>query len=146
MTKLIFKYWIINLLFGITLFFIYRFTTIETNISGENWFEKFITFFNILGEIVFSMIYIIGILICSSTLLLNLKKNIRNNYYLSFLTYLGLPFICIIVLIILLFRDNLLFEVNIITTFLFFIIIYTTITSLEFSIFRKKIKKYESNK
>ena len=95
MKKLIFKFWIVNFIMSIILFIIYRIVIIESKATDGNWFENFIAILDILLNIILSTVYLIGILICSLPLFLNLKKNIRNNYYLSLLTFLGLPFIFI---------------------------------------------------
>ncbi|MFD1605825.1 hypothetical protein ACFSJW_04415 [Flavobacterium artemisiae] len=145
MKKLIFKFWIINFLISIVLFIIYRIVIIETKATDGDWFENFIAILDILLNIILSTVYLIGILICSLPLFLNLKKNIRNNYYMSLLTFLGLPFIFIITVIIILATDNQSFKIRPMQIFGAFSLIYIFLSSIQFLLFRRKTKKHELN-
>lgn len=145
MKKLIFKFWIINFITSIVLFIIYRIVIMESKTTDGNWFENFIAILDILLNIILSTVYLIGILICSLPLFLNLKKSIRNNYYLSVLTFLGLPFLFIVTVIIILSTDNQSFKIRPMQIFGAFSLIYIFLSSIQFLIFRRKIKKFELN-
>jgi hypothetical protein len=131
---------------SIALFTIYRIVIIETKTTDGNWFENFIAILDILLNIILSTVYLIGILICSLPLFLNIKKNIRNNYYYSLLTFLGLPFIFILAVIIILSTDSQSFKIRPMQIFGAFSLIYIFFSCIQFLIFRRKIKKYELNK
>nr|WP_294784816.1 hypothetical protein [uncultured Flavobacterium sp.] len=145
MKKLIFKFWIINFMISIVLFTIYRIVIIETKSTDGNWFENFIAILDILLNIILSIVYLIGILICSLPLFLNLKKNIRNNYYFSLMTFLGLPFIFIATAVVILSTDNQSFKIKPMQIFGAFSLLYVFFSSMQFLMFRRKIKKYLLN-
>ncbi len=144
MKRIIFKFWLINILMSIALFVTYRIVIEKTNHADENFLEWVLQILDILLNLAYSMIYLIAMVFCSFTLLLNLIDKIRNNLYLSLLTFLGVPIFCVIFIIITILTDNLLYN-NTVTVFrnlLIFSIIYLFLTTLEFLIFRKRIKKF----
>lgn len=130
---------------SIILFIIYRIVIIETKTTDGNWFENFIAILDILLNIILSTVYLVGILICSLPLFLNLKKNIRNNHYLSLLTFLGLPFLFIVIVIVILSTDNQSFKIRPMQIFGAFSLIYIFLSAIQFLIFRRRIKKFELN-
>ncbi|HHT9020132.1 TPA: hypothetical protein ACT5CK_001291, partial [Flavobacterium psychrophilum] len=96
MKKIIFKSWIINLVISISLFVIYRLIIAETNyLESMSMFEKFLFFIDVLLNIWVSILSLIAMFFCSLFFFLNLVVNIRNNYYLSSLSFLGIPTIWI---------------------------------------------------
>jgi hypothetical protein len=70
---------------------------------------------------------------------LNLFKQIRNNYFLSLHTFLGLPTAFLIYFIIDTSFDY--HSKNVLTNFVTFSLIYLLITAIEFLIFRMRISK-----
>lgn len=145
MKKIVFLFWGINLLISILLFFAYRISISQTATSDGNSFEQWMQIVEILLNLGFSLIYLIGMAISSLAVLLNLVEKIRNNIYLSFLTFLGLPSICVIIMIIKLVIDISFNDFALLRTFTIFSILYLFLTTIEFLLFRKRINK-ELNK
>ena len=136
MKKIVIRFWIINLLISIILFVAYRIAISQTETINGNSFEKWIQFFELLLNFGFSFFYFIAMIIFSFAILLNLIKKVRNKLYLSFLTFLGLPLICIIYMI---FTELINFQM-----LNFFSVIYIFIMTKQFLIFRKIIEKTRS--
>ncbi|QQQ30272.1 hypothetical protein [Chryseobacterium indoltheticum] len=145
MKKIVFRFWGINLLISILLFFAYRISISQTVASDGNSFEQWMQIVEILLNLGFSLIYLIGMAIFSLAVLLNLVEKIRNNIYLSLLTFLGLPCICVIIIIIKLVIDISFNDFALLRTFTIFSILYLFLTTIEFLLFRKRINK-ELNK
>lgn len=145
MKKIIFKFWIINFLISIALFVIYRVVIAKTTSTDRNFFDTFLHILDILLNLGFSVIYLIAMVICSLTIFLNLIGNIRNNYFLSFLSFLGFPSICIIYLMINALIDIYSHNESVLTTLVIFSLIYLSFTAIEFLIFKKKSKTYKLN-
>ncbi|HHT8813330.1 hypothetical protein K5L04_07725 [Flavobacterium psychrophilum] len=139
MKKIIFKSWIINLVISISLFIIYRLIIAETNyLESTSMFEKFLFFIDVLLNIWVSILSLIAMFFCSLFFFLNLVVNIRNNYYLSSLSFLGIPTIWIIYLIVI----NIYTGFGFYRTILVLSMIYLFLTAVQFLKFRKKIKSY----
>ncbi|EKT3966791.1 hypothetical protein SL053_000371 [Flavobacterium psychrophilum] len=139
MKKIIFKSWIINLVISISLFIIYRLIIAETNyLESMSMFEKFLFFIDVLLNIWVSILSLIAMFFCSLFFFLNLVVNIRNNYYLSSLSFLGIPTIWIIYLIVI----NIYTGFGFYRTILVLSMIYLFLTAVQFLKFRKKIKSY----
>lgn len=141
MKKIVFKFWLINLAMSVILFFIYRITIIETKTIDGNWFEKILNFLDIFLNIHFALFFLITAVFCSLTFFLNLIKNIRNNCYLSALTFLGIPLILVVYLVINVLIDIYLYNDSILKIVTIFFIIYLFIASVEFFTYRKRIKR-----
>ncbi|ENA1806752.1 hypothetical protein ABF226_001170 [Flavobacterium psychrophilum] len=139
MKKIIFKSWIINLVISISLFVIYRLIIAETNyLESMSMFEKFLFFIDVLLNIWVSILSLIAMFFCSLFFFLNLVVNIRNNYYLSSLSFLGIPTIWIVYLIVI----NIYTGFGFYRTILVLSMIYLFLTAVQFLKFRKKIKSY----
>ena len=142
MKKLIFRFWIINVLIGVSLFIIYRIVISETEAETDTFFQKLMFILEILLSLGYSLIYLIGMLISSLALFLNLFEKIRNNFYLSMLSFLGIPVVGIIYMI---WMMNMItdlsgnYSINFLTTFLIFSLIYSILNLIQFLIFRKRI-------
>ncbi|MCD9855883.1 hypothetical protein LUD75_14250 [Epilithonimonas sp. JDS] len=142
MKKLIFRYWIVNALIAFALFIIYR-VVISTSDSGdESFFEWFLAILEILLSLGFSLVLLGGMLLSSLLLFLNLFEKVRNNFYLSMLTFLGIPMIGIIYIIWMIFMtvdwsgEN---SIGFLTTFLIFAAVYSLFNLIQFLRFRKRI-------
>ena len=143
MKKLIFKFWIVNVLIAVVLFIIYRIVISESEAETDTFFEKFMFILNILLNLGYSLIYVIGMLISSLLFFLNLFKKIRNNFYLSMLTFLGIPMAGIIYIFWIMYMISDLsgdHSINFLTTFLIFSFVYFGFNLMQFLIFRKRIK------
>ncbi|MCB6026454.1 conserved membrane hypothetical protein [Flavobacterium psychrophilum] len=139
MKKIIFKSWIINLVISISLFIIYRLIIAETNyLESTSMFENFLFFIDVLLNIWVSILSLIAMFFCSLFFFLNLVVNIRNNYYLSSLSFLGIPTIWIVYLIVI----NIYTGFGFYRTILVLSMIYLFLTAVQFLKFRKKIKSY----
>ena len=142
MKKLLFKFYGVNFFIGIILYIAYRLFIINKPTNDNNWFDTILNILDIWLNIHFAIIYLIVIAIGSLTFFLNLNAKIKNNYLLSFLTFLGIPLIFTICLIVALFNDYNFDYTNDspLTTILVFSIIYLFILTIEFFLFRNKLK------
>lgn len=142
MKKLIFRFWIFNILISIALFIIYRIVISETEVGNDSFFETFMFILDLLLSLGYSLIYLIGMLISSLVLFLNLFEKIGNHFYLSMLTFLGIPIAVTVYIIWTMYLANDLsadFSINFLRTFLIFLLIYLISNLVQFLIFRKKI-------
>ena len=142
MKRIIFKFWLINLLAGIALFVVYRIVIAETNHDDGNFLEWILQILDILLNIAYSSMYLIGMVFCSLALFLNLIDKIRNNLYLSLLTFSGMPLLCVILITANILTEGLLSNhtVTLFRNLGIFSIIYLFFTILEFLFFRKRIQ------
>lgn len=138
MKKIICKYWLANISFGILLYLIYRIIISESESAGNSGFEKIMFIVEILLNLGYSLLYLAGILISSLTLFLNLFKRIRNNFYGSLLTFLGIPLICIIYLLFIYLKLNHDSE-NILSTVIIVSGMHFMFTAAQFWMFRRKV-------
>lgn len=143
MKKIVVRFWIINFLISIVLFVIYRIVIAEKTING-NLLEQLMQFLELLLNIFFAFIYLVAMVVTSFTVLLNLIEKIRNNFYLSLLTFLGIPSFCIIFIMIKAWIDFSLNNLTILKTLAIFLITYLFLTAIQFLLFRKRIKKLNS--
>ena len=86
-----------------------------------------------------SFIYLVVILLSSLAFFLNLIKRVRENYLLSFLTFSGIPLAGVAYLIPNVSIDFYSHE-SFMRTLMLFSIAYLLITSVEFFIFKKRVK------
>ncbi|OPC09826.1 hypothetical protein [Elizabethkingia miricola] len=145
MKKIIFKFWLVNLLISILLFFLYKIVMMETKQTDATFLGNILYIIDILLNLGFSLIYLAVMVLGSLSFFLNLIEKIRNNSFLSFLAFSGIPLICVIYL-----GTNVLIEIyqynySFIIRPLVFLIVYLLCTGVEFLIFRKKIKNLESS-
>jgi len=140
MKKVLFKFWILNILVSIMLFFSYRIYINETTSDGPNLFEKFVAILEILMNVWFSVAYILLMFVCSLTFFLNLIDAIRNNFYLSLLTFIGLPFVFVICLMIRVLLDYYAYDDSVLTAFALFSGMYVFFSAMQFLVFRKRIE------
>lgn len=145
MKKIIFRFWLVNLLISILLFFLYKIVMMETKQTDATFLGNILYIIDILLNLGFSLIYLAVMVLGSLSFFLNLIEKIRNNSFLSFLAFSGIPLICVIYL-----GTNVLIEIyqynySFIIRPLVFLIVYLLCTGVEFLIFRKKIKNLESS-
>ncbi len=145
MKKLIGKFWVINFVLSIALFFLYRFVFIEAKPTDEGWLDGVLNILDLVLNIQFSMLYLVAMIVSSFTFFLNGKPSIRNNYFLSLLTFSGIPFLGVIFYGVNLFSDLHSPYESPLTTFVIFSVIYLIITTLEFLLFRKSLKNLSLN-
>lgn len=146
MRKLIVKYWLINFVLSIALFFIYRFVFIQAKPTDEDWLDGVLNILDLVLNIQFSMLYLVAMIVSSFTFFLNLRPSIRKNYFLSLLTFSGIPFLGVIFYGVNLFNDWHSPYESPLTTFVIFSVIYLIITTLEFLLFRNSMKKLNLNR
>ncbi|WP_411898087.1 hypothetical protein [Elizabethkingia occulta] len=142
MKKIIFKFWLVNLLISILLFFLYKIVMMETKQTDATFLGNILYIIDILLNLGFSLIYLAVMVLGSLSFFLNLAEKIRNNSFLSFLAFSGIPLICVVYL-----GTNVLIEIyqynySFIIRPLVFLIVYLLCTGVEFFVFRKKVKKH----
>ena len=139
MKRLIFNFWLINFFISIALFAIYTTVIAETKTIDSNWFAKFLAIVDVALSVYSSVIYLVVILFSSLAFFLNLIKDIRENYFLSFLAFSGIPLVGVAYLIPSVSIDFYSRE-SFMRTLVVFSTAYLLITIVEFFIFQKRIK------
>jgi hypothetical protein len=142
MKKIIFRLWLINILLGIGLFFLYRGVINELNYSDVTILGKFYSIIDVFLQVLLSTYYLVAIVFTSLSFFLNQIERVRNSCFLSLSTFAGIPFLFVIFLFGNLLLD--IYQYNLtpaaFKTLLGFSIIYLLCTIIEFLMFRKKIK------
>ncbi len=131
---------------SIVLFYSYAFIIKETESKDGNWFENIFTILLILLEFYFTVVFLSAMVIGSLTYFLNLIEKIRNSNFYSFLTFLGLPIICTIFLIVNVLFDTYSNNKSVLKPILILSIVYLIIATIEFLLFRKNITKLQIQK
>lgn len=139
--RIIFNFWLVRILISIVLYFSYRIAISNTNHVEGSFLENVLQFLNILLDLAYSFVYLLTILFCSLLIFLNYIAKIRNNFYLSLLTILGIPVFCVIFITINVIIDTRLYSETALGNLLNFSIIYLLLATLEFAIFRRVIKR-----
>lgn len=142
MKKILFKYWFVNFTIGFSLYVIYRITIAESEPAGESEFKKFIFILEILVNLGFSLLYLVAVWVSSLTFFLNLFANIRNNFYASLFTFLGISLLCIIYVLFI--YSQLDYDThNTLSNLIILAGFYFLATGLQFLMFRRKIERKE---
>ena len=140
MGKKLIKYWLVNFLMSLVLFLAYRIVISQSETTDDDWFAWLLDFLEIFLNIGFSLIYLGAMIICSFFIFLNLYQNIRNNFYYSLFSFVGLASIFTGYWLVIIMTDDLRFDENPLITFLIFCLIYVCFSAIQFLIFRKQIK------
>ena len=145
MKKTIFRFWLVNILISISLSVLYRIVINELNSADNTLFERFISILDLLINLGLSAVYLVVIVFSSLSFFLNQIKKIRDNYFLSFLTFSAIPFFSVLVLggevLIDYYRYDIVFPP--LRLLLLFSIVYLICTVVEFLVFRKKVEKID---
>ncbi|EEI93264.1 hypothetical protein HMPREF0765_1066 [Sphingobacterium spiritivorum ATCC 33300] len=143
MKKIIFRFSLINIVLGIVLFLLYRVIIDRFNPPDTTTLEKFYTVMDVFMQVVLSSLYLVAIAVSSLLFFLNQIDRVRNNNYLSFLTFSGIPlfFVLFVGVNVALDIDQYDIIPSSIKMLLGFSILYLFCTVVEFLIFRSKIKK-----
>jgi len=143
MGKVIFRFWLVNVLISICLFILYRFVISETNTAVTGFLENIIAILEIVASLGFSMIYFVAMVLSSFSIFLNHIEKVKNNMALSFLSFSGISALCIVLLAIYIcmgiFKYNMILDP--LKMLFIFSIIYLSSTIIEFLVFRKVIRK-----
>ncbi|KFC22676.1 hypothetical protein [Epilithonimonas lactis] len=147
MKKIIFRYWSLNIAVTILLYFAYRITISETDYADADFLDWIFHILDIVVNLLYSLAYLVGMALCSFAIFLNLIDKVRNNFYLSLSSFIGIPLIYVVIITVNILSDDLLQDdyVTIFRNLLIFSIIYLLFTGLQFSFFRKKVNKLDLN-
>lgn len=140
MKKYIFKFWLLNFLLTAILFLIYyvlAFTQLKSN--NGNLFEIILDFLFTLFNLYYILAYSIVMIVFSTAFFLNLQKTIRANNFLSALTFIAIPLVAVIYILIDLYPYN----SFVVVWWIGFPLAYLLFIIFQFYIFRKKINKHE---
>ncbi|AQW96816.1 hypothetical protein CMU11_18200 [Elizabethkingia anophelis] len=140
MKKIILNFWLVNLLISILLFFLYKIVMMETKQTDATFLGNILYIIDILLNLGFSLIYLAVMVLGSLPFFLNLIEKIRNNSFLSFLAFSGIPLICVIYLMANVSIDLYQYKESLLIRLISFSIMYLLCTCVEFLMFRKKIK------
>lgn len=142
MRKIVFRFWLVNLMLIILLFVLYRIVIAELQPVDTTLLERFFNILDILLNHGFSMIYLIVMVSGSFSVILNQIEKIKNSYFLSFLAFSGIPFFFVVFLVVNVSMD--IYQYNFtpdpLKILLCFSIVYLVCSVIEFLLFRKKIK------
>lgn len=146
MGKIIFRFWLVNVLISVALFILYRLVIAETDTAATGFLETIIVILDIIVNLGFSTIYLFAVILCSLLFFLNHIEKIRRNKALSFLTFSGIPAVCLVLLIIYILVGFYKYQMVLdpLKMLLLFSVIYLASTILEFILFRKIIKKQQA--
>lgn len=134
------------MLVSIVLYFIYRFSFIQTKSTNGNIFENLLEILYLVLNLAYSFVYLIGMTLCSLPIFFNLIDGIRNNYYYSLLTFLGIPLIGIAYFLVVMIIGNFYEDLNPVATFVSFSTIYLLLLTISFLNFRRMVKRHEFNR
>jgi len=138
MRKLLLKYWIVNILFSLTLFVIHRILLSQKEYADDTWLEFLINITDILINLGFSLIFLVLLPVCSLTFFLNLFGSIRSNFYLSLLTFTGVP-AAVSVYLLAACIDVFSSESSVFMTMLILSLVYLVFNYIQFQMFRKRV-------
>lgn len=138
MRKLILKYWITNVLFSLTLFAVHRILIADKEYSNANWLDFFFSLTEIFVNLGLSLIFLVLFPVCSLTFFLNLMIRVRNQYYLSLLTFIIVP-LAFSVYILTAFIDTFSSGNSVFETILILLLIYLTFNCIQFRMFRQRM-------
>ena len=124
---------------SIALFVAYRLAIAETKPIDGSWYGNFLFIADVALGVYSSFIYLVVILISSLAFFLNLIKGVRENNFLSSLTFSGIPLAGVGYLIPSVSIDFYSHE-SFMRTLMLFSIAYLMITSVEFLMFQKRVK------
>ncbi len=141
MKKITFRYWLTNILIGIVLFIAYRVIIAESNDSKDRFLGSIFQILDAFLNVAYSFVYLLAITFCSLTIFLNLIDRIRNNYYLSLLTFIGLPFCCVIFIAVVWISGGL-YVISSANNLLIFSATYLVFCAIQFLLFRKRMEKF----
>lgn len=144
MKKLIFKFWIFNLLLSLSLYIGFRIVISNTETEETNTFEFILYIMKFFLDLYVIGLFSLVMIVCSATYFLNLNDRIRNNTFFSFLTFLGIPIAIVLFYIIQFtkdfqtdgFKGLLLLDNYFIVSF-----IYIFLATILFLVFRRKMSK-----
>lgn len=142
MKKTIFKFWLVNLLISIALYFYYRIVIIEMKSIDTSFLGKILYILDIWANLSFSMIYLCAMILGAFTFFLNLLKKVRDNTLLSFLTFSGIPLACAIFLIVQVLINIYQYDDSPLKTLLRFTMMYLGCSIIEFFLFKKMTKNF----
>lgn len=145
MKKIIFRIWAINLLTSIILLVIFRLSGFLKDYSAEmSFFDKVNYVLGAFVNLYLSALFCVIMFFCSLLIFLNLIAKFRNNFLLSFLSFLGIPLFMLIYMVYIIMADlSSAFSTEVIKFFgnvWLLIIMYNLKTLIEFLWFRKKMK------
>lgn len=138
MRKLILKYWITNVLFSLTLFAVHRILIADKEYSKANWLDFLFSMTEIFVNLGLSLIFLVLFPVCSLTFFLNLMIRVRNQYYLSLLTFIIVP-LAVSVYILTAFIDTFSSENSVFETISILLLIYLTFNCIQFRMFRQRM-------
>ena len=142
MKKITFRFWLFNILIGFVLYLIYRLAFMGgASSKNGNFIDNVLDILEVVLNLAYASVYLMGMILCSLLIFLNLIESVRTNYVYSLLTFLGMPLTCVIYVLINISSENLYENFDPMTTFASFSIIYVLVLTLSFLYFRKTLRK-----
>ena len=132
MTRRVFKCWMFNVLMCVVLFISYRILIAVSEPANDSWMETLLHLLGVLLNLGFSAVYLLIMLLGSFAIFLNQSKKVRDNCYLSLLTFVAVPAIGVICLALKLGMDLNSDRHHVLGTLAVFALLYFTLNSLTF--------------
>nr|WP_121271710.1 hypothetical protein [Pedobacter schmidteae] len=141
MRKIVFRFWLVNVLLSVVLFVLYRFFIAGLEPADTTFWARFFNFLDILLNLGFSMIYLFVMVAGSFAVFLNLMERVKRSYFLSFLTFAAVPLVCVVFLGVNVWMDVYRYGLTPapLKTLLCLFLIYLACAVIEFLVFRKKV-------
>jgi|GEM_PF-180603 len=143
MKRIIFRFWMVNVLLGIILSILYRVVIVDLKSTDTSFLEGIFNIIDLILNLSFSAMYLVIIAFSSLSFFLNQIDRIRNSNFFSFLSFSGIPFLCVVFLAVTVSVDIYRYHVTLVPLkiLLIFSIIYLLCTVIEFLVFRRIVKK-----
>ncbi|MFA4867851.1 MAG: hypothetical protein WC623_06630 [Pedobacter sp.] len=143
MRKIVFRFWLVNVVLSLVLFMLYRVVIDGLVPAGTSFLERFFNFMDVLINLGYSLIYLAVMIAGSLFVFLNQIDKVKRSYFLSFLTFSAVPLVWVGSLgvnVLMGFYEYRLAPAGPLIIPFCFSIIYLVCTVLEFLIFRKVVK------
>ncbi len=136
--RIVVRCWLMDLLISIVLYIAYRLTIMNITADGTGFLANVLFILNILLDLAFSLIYLVGMVVCSFTIFLNNLKKVRDNKFFSWSSFSGIPMLLSLALVVTFYQDAHLHKVDMITKLLLFSAMYVIITTMLFWWFQRR--------
>jgi len=141
-SKKLFQIWIVNALLSVAGMLFYRFFIIKGMPNEQNFFFALLTAGVAMLKLFWSQLFFMLMIISALAIFLNVNQRIVNNLFISLLTFLLIPFLLTVYIIIdTLVSNNWTIDLPLFIDWMMPPIIYIAFTSVQFLFFRKYVSQ-----
>ena len=138
----LFEIWIVNAVLCVAGMLIYRYFIVKAIPNEQNFFFALLTAGVALLKVFWSQLFFLFMVFCGLTIFLNVNQRIVNNLFLSLLTFLLIPFLLTVYVIVdTLASSNWTIDLPLFIDWIMPPIIYIAFTSVQFLLFRKQVSQ-----